>query len=105
MIGWNRHSNVVVAKFQCELTRAQEFLIRPAFVVGIGDEAWKPLCESINSIAVFTFVGKIFVACARAYDVAVNNVVGIVDLKIYLSTRPQRTGQIDSHQSAYDSVT
>ena len=44
------------------------------------------------------------VACARAYYVAINDVVAIIDFKIDRGTWAQGARQIDSHQCADDRV-
>ena len=71
VISRNGNLNLVVTKFECELTRAQELLVLPADVVGVSRQARKPLREEINIGVAFR---EVIVAAASADDGFLDNV-------------------------------
>ena len=101
----HRHGNLVVTELQREFTRAKEFLIGPALIVGVSHQSRKPLRQGEDIVAALTLiVREVLIASTGTQHITVNNVVFKIYAQIDLITGLQRLGKIDSHQGTHNGV-
>ena len=71
MVSRYRDLDLVIAELQRELTAAEKLLVLPARIVGVGDQAGKPLGQEIYISVVFR---EVILAAAATNDFLLDDI-------------------------------